>query len=108
MKYPRIFRPKAFRIGLLAEREYDEIAFEAQPWRHHGAFFGDGVTDHLAPDEEEEYYRGRLAALLRKCGDLAPHEIVEKVFEDLDRFNVGRFDDQTLIVIRVSPNVPLS
>ncbi len=49
-----------------------------------------------------EYGRGRLAQVVRRAGDLAPRLLVEEIFADLERFNVERFDDQTLIVMRVA------
>ena len=62
--------------------------------------FSDGVTDHLDP-AGNEYGRGRLAQVMRRSGDLPPRRIVEEIFADLEKFNVERFDDQTLIVMRV-------
>jgi hypothetical protein len=38
--------------------------------------------------------------LQRGC-DLDPRELVKMIFDDLDEFNTVRFDDQTLIVMRV-------
>ena len=86
-------------LGLLPDREYDERCFQA----HTGdimVLFSDGVSDHLSPGGEE-YGRGRLAHVLRKCCECTTNEIVQEIFADLDRFNTRRFDDQTLIVMRV-------
>ena len=43
------------------------------------------------------------ARVVRRCCNLSPQKIVEEIFADLDRFNTERFDDQTLIVMRVIP-----
>ena len=86
-------------LGLLPDREYDEVVFEARAGDV-VVLFSDGVTDHLDPSGRE-YGRGRLADVVRRAGDLTPGRIVEKIFADLEKFNVERFDDQTLIVMRV-------
>jgi len=86
-------------IGLLPDREYDERSFQAQPGDL-VVLFSDGVSDHLSTSGEE-YERTGLAQVLRRCADLTPEQIVQEIFADLDRFNTERFDDQTLIVMRV-------
>jgi len=86
-------------LGLLPDRQYEEKRFQA----HQGdvvVLFSDGVSDHLSP-AGEEYGRGRLAQVLRRCCGCTTQEIVQEIFSDLDRFNTDRFDDQTLIVMRV-------
>jgi serine phosphatase RsbU (regulator of sigma subunit) len=62
--------------------------------------FSDGVSDHLSLTGDE-YGRSGLAYVVRRCCDCPPQKIVEEVFADLDNFNMERFDDQTLIVMRV-------
>jgi sigma-B regulation protein RsbU (phosphoserine phosphatase) len=86
-------------LGLLPNREYDEVVFQALE-DDLVILFSDGVSDHLNA-EGEEYGRGGLARVVRRCCDLTPRRIVEEVFTDLDNFNTERFDDQTLIVMRV-------
>lgn len=86
-------------LGLLPDREYDEVVFEARTGDV-VVLFSDGVSDHLDP-AGNEYGRGRLAQVMRRSGDLPPRRIVEEIFADLEKFNVERFDDQTLIVMRV-------
>jgi len=86
-------------LGLLPDREYEEKAFQT----HQGdliVLFSDGVSDHLSPTGEE-YGRSSLAQVVRKYCDSPPAKVVEEIFADLDRFNTDRFDDQTLIVMRV-------
>jgi sigma-B regulation protein RsbU (phosphoserine phosphatase) len=86
-------------LGLLPNREYEERTFEARPGDIM-VLFSDGVSDHLSPTGEE-YGRGRLGQVLRNCCGCPPAQIVQNIFEDLDRFNTEPFDDQTLIVMRV-------
>jgi sigma-B regulation protein RsbU (phosphoserine phosphatase) len=92
-------------IGLLPDREYDEVTFEAREGDVL-VLFSDGVTDHLSP-AGEEFGRSRLAQAIRGCRDMSPAAMVDKIFEDLDRFNLERFDDQTLIIMKVRADVPL-
>jgi sigma-B regulation protein RsbU (phosphoserine phosphatase) len=86
-------------LGLLPERDYEETVFQTQPGDL-VALFSDGVSDHLSP-ASEEYGAARLAKILQRDCGLEPREIVQHVFADLDAFNPVRFDDQTLIVMRV-------
>ena len=86
-------------LGLLPDREYEERVFQAQ----RGdlvVLYSDGVSDHL-DGAGEEYGSARLAQILKKCCGLSTREIVDQIFADLDHFNTERFDDQTLIVMRV-------
>jgi sigma-B regulation protein RsbU (phosphoserine phosphatase) len=86
-------------LGLLPNREYDEREFHAQPGDV-VVLFSDGVSDHLSADGQE-YGRGGLALVVKRYADTAPRKIIDEVFADLDRFNTDRFDDQTLMVMRV-------
>jgi len=86
-------------LGLLPDREYDEVVFEAREGDL-VILFSDGVSDHVSLTGEE-YGRSGLARVVRRCCDCEPQRIVEEVFADLDSFNMERFDDQTLIVMRV-------
>jgi phosphoserine phosphatase RsbU/P len=86
-------------LGLLEDREYDEVVFQAKE-DDLVVLFSDGVSDHLS-HTGEEYGRGRLANVVRRCCNMTPDEVVAEIFADLDRFNVDRFDDQTLLIMRV-------
>jgi phosphoserine phosphatase RsbU/P len=88
-------------LGLLPDREYDEVTFQARDGDL-VVLFSDGVSDHVGP-AGEEYGRSSLARVVRRCFDLTPQQVVEEIFADLDRFNTERFDDQTLIAMRVKP-----
>ena len=92
-------RAEGVPLGLLPDREYEEVRFEARAGDLI-VLFSDGVSDHLSP-AEEEYGPGRLGKILQKHNRLTPKQLVKKIFADLDNFNPSRFDDQTLIVMRV-------
>jgi phosphoserine phosphatase RsbU/P len=87
-------------LGLLEDREYDEVVFQAME-DDLVVLFSDGVSDHLSATGEE-YGRGRLANVVRRCCRMTPRQVVAEIFADLDRFNTDRFDDQTLLVMRVA------
>jgi sigma-B regulation protein RsbU (phosphoserine phosphatase) len=86
-------------LGLLPERDYEETVFQTQPGDL-VVLFSDGVSDHLT-EAGEEYGAGNLSKILQRDCCLEPREIVQNIFADLDAFNPVRFDDQTLIVMRV-------
>ncbi len=86
-------------LGLLPDREYEEVIFQAVPGDL-VILFSDGVSDHLSP-AGEEYGRNRLADVVRRSCGLTTDQVVDAVFADLDKFNTDRFDDQTLLVMRV-------
>jgi sigma-B regulation protein RsbU (phosphoserine phosphatase) len=62
----------------------------------------DGITDQPSP-KEEEYGRGRLSRALRRLCGKDPEVVADQILADLDEFTNGapRFDDQTLIVLKV-------
>ena len=92
-------RVEGVPLGLLPDRDYEETRFEALPGDL-VVLFSDGVSDHLSGDGEE-YGSVRLGKILQRDCNLEPRELVKKIFDDLDAFNTVRFDDQTLIVMRV-------
>ena len=86
-------------LGLLPDREYDEICFQARPGDTI-LLYSDGVSDHMSV-EDEEYGSARLEGAMRGACHGTPKDLVDAVFADLDRFNEVRFDDQTVIAIKV-------
>jgi phosphoserine phosphatase RsbU/P len=92
-------RVEGVPLGLLDEREYEEVVFQA----HQGdtiVLYSDGVTDHLSL-AGREYGRHRLAEVVRRMCDQPPGDIVAEILADLDRFNTRPFDDQTVLVLKV-------
>ena len=92
-------RVEGVPLGLLDEREYEEVVFQA----HKGdtiVLYSDGVTDHLSPDGQD-YGRRRLSHVVLGVCDQSAEKMVAEILADLDRFNTAPFDDQTLLVMKV-------
>jgi len=92
-------RVEGVPLGLLDEREYEEVVFQA----HRGdtlVLYSDGVTDHLDANGRD-YGRHRLAEVARRVCQKPAEAIVAEILADLDRFNTTPFDDQTLLVLKV-------
>jgi sigma-B regulation protein RsbU (phosphoserine phosphatase) len=92
-------RVEGVPLGLLDEREYEEVVFQA----HRGdtmVLYSDGVTDHLSPDGHD-YGRHRLSQVVLRTCDQPAEAIVAEILADLDRFNTTPFDDQTVLVLKV-------
>jgi len=94
-------RVEGVPLGLLDDREYDEVAFEAQPGDVI-LFYSDGIQDQIN-QAEEEYDRPRITRILKQHYAQDPKAIAAAVFEDLDQFRGAApiFDDQTLVVYKV-------
>jgi len=88
-------------LGLLDDREYDELVFKAEPGDAI-LLYSDGVQDQMNA-REQEYGTGRAFKALRKQCDKSAAEIVDSVFADLDdhRQEMPLGDDQTLIALKV-------
>jgi len=96
-----ILRPRVegVPLGLLPDREYEEISFQSQPGDLI-VLYSDGIPDHLSPSGEE-YGRARLSEVIKSGCKLTAQEVVDSIFSNLDRFNREPFDDQTLVVMKV-------
>ncbi len=94
-------RVEGVPLGLLSGSEYEPVRFQAQSGDTL-VLFSDGITDHLNLSGEE-YGKRRLTNLVRSLCHHAAQQMVDAIFEDLDRFGAGAgaFDDQTLVVIKV-------
>jgi sigma-B regulation protein RsbU (phosphoserine phosphatase) len=92
-------RVEGVPIGLLDQREYEEVSFQAEPGDTI-VLYSDGITDHMSPSGHE-YGRGRLAHVVRTHCHKRACEIIAAIFEDLDQWSATAFDDQTLLVMRV-------
>jgi len=88
-------------IGLLDDREYDEIVHQAESGDLM-LFFSDGVEDQLNA-KEEDFTRARVTRLLKKHGTGSPKTLADAIFADLDAFRDGTpiTDDQSVVVIKV-------
>ena len=88
-------------LGLLPDREYDELSFQTQPGDTI-VLYSDGISDQFSADGNE-YGSARLAKVVNGTCNGSTRDLVDAVFTDLDRFNSVRFDDQTVIAIKVKP-----
>jgi sigma-B regulation protein RsbU (phosphoserine phosphatase) len=94
-------RVEGVPLGLLEGCEYEETTFQTRPGDTI-VLYSDGIPDQLN-DRGEEYGRSRLAKVLRKHCKESASVLPERILSDLDRFSAGaaKFDDQTLLVIKV-------
>ena len=94
-------RVEGVPIGLLEDREYEEVEMILQPGDT-VLFYSDGVEDQLNA-RDEDYSRARVSRLLKKHGREEPQAIVDAFFADLDAFRAGTpiTDDQTLVALRI-------
>ncbi len=94
-------------LGLLDDRAYDEVAFQAEP----GDLIllhSDGVADQLRHTEEEDEESAdfgvkRIEKLLAKVRHSPVNEIVGNFFDELNSWAAGApiTDDQSIMVMRV-------
>jgi phosphoserine phosphatase RsbU/P len=94
-------RIEGIPLGLLENREYDEVTFQSSPGDLL-LLYSDGIPDQVNP-ADEEYGLNRLTKVVKKhCAD-AVKSVVEAVYSDLDRFMDGgpMTDDQTMVAVRV-------
>jgi sigma-B regulation protein RsbU (phosphoserine phosphatase) len=92
-------RVEGVPLGLLDEREYEEVTFEAQPGDT-VLLYSDGITDHLNP-AGNEYGRGRLAHVVRANCHKPAVGLIAAIYKDLDKFATTAFDDQTIFAMKV-------
>jgi sigma-B regulation protein RsbU (phosphoserine phosphatase) len=99
-----ILKPRAegVPIGLLEDREYEEIEIQVEPGDTI-LFFSDGVEDQLNA-AGDDYSRARVAKLLKKHAAEPAQSIADAYFADLDRFRGSTVitDDQTVVVMKVA------
>jgi phosphoserine phosphatase RsbU/P len=95
-------RIEGLPLGLLEDREYDEIVVKLEPGDGL-LLYSDGVQDQ-ASRTGEEYGTARLFSVLKKSCDVTPKDVVQAVYADIDAHTAGgpMSDDQSLIAIRVS------
>ncbi len=94
-------KTEGFPLGMFAGVTYEEISVATQPGDVI-VFVSDGIGD--AENEKEEMYGDeRLAGLLCASRELPACEIAEAILADVSRFqgSKDRFDDETIIVLRV-------
>jgi sigma-B regulation protein RsbU (phosphoserine phosphatase) len=98
-----ILKPRVEGVpaGMLNDREYEELTFEAQAGDLI-VLHSDGITDQPNP-QGEEYGRGHLGRALRRMCGKSPDKVADAILNDLDTFTAGApaFDDQTMLVLKV-------
>lgn len=92
-------RVEGVPLGLLPDRDYEEISFQAQVGDVI-VLYSDGISDHMNP-AGEEYGRSRLAKVVRENCKKPAQQLLDAIFADLDRFARELFDDQTVVVLKV-------
>jgi sigma-B regulation protein RsbU (phosphoserine phosphatase) len=94
-------KAEGFPLGMFPDVTYEELSVATQPGDAI-VFVSDGILD--AENEKDEMYgQERLANLLCAHRDLPAAEIAEAILADVARFqgSKDRFDDETIIVLRV-------
>jgi sigma-B regulation protein RsbU (phosphoserine phosphatase) len=94
-------KAEGFPLGMFPNVTYEEFSVATQPGDVI-VFVSDGIQD--AEDEKEDMYgQDRLAELLCASRDLPAIEIADAILADVSRFQGShdRFDDETIIVLRV-------
>jgi sigma-B regulation protein RsbU (phosphoserine phosphatase) len=92
-------RVEGVPLGLLDDREYEEVPFQAQSGDTL-VLYSDGITDHLNA-AGTEFGRGRLAQIIRNNCSKTSSDLTNHIFQELDRFSTTAFDDQTVFVMKV-------
>lgn len=87
-------------IGLLDDREYEQVAFEAHT-DDVFLLYSDGVEDQLA--EDSDYGRTRVEKILLQNAGASVDLIAKALFDDIDAFrgSTALTDDQSVVVMRV-------
>jgi sigma-B regulation protein RsbU (phosphoserine phosphatase) len=94
-------RVEGVPIGLLEDREYEEVVHQIEPGDTI-LLFSDGVTDQLNATGSD-YSRARVLRMLKQRGSEPPKTIADALFADLDAYrdDVPITDDQTVVVMKV-------
>jgi sigma-B regulation protein RsbU (phosphoserine phosphatase) len=97
----RPIRAEGVPLGLLEHTEYQEVAVNLESGDLL-AMFSDGITEAVSP-RQEEFGARRLEHVLRQNAHRPPQEIVDRMFEEVRKFEGGRpqRDDQTLVLLKV-------
>ena len=94
-------RTEGFPLGMFPDVQYDELSISTQPGDV-VIFISDGILD--AENEMEEMYgEERLSKLLSGLRKRPAREIADSILDDVTGFQGTheRFDDETIIVLRV-------
>jgi sigma-B regulation protein RsbU (phosphoserine phosphatase) len=94
-------RAEGFPLGLFPNASYDELNVATEPGDVI-VFVSDGILD-AENAQREMYGQERLSELLCSRGEQSAQEIADAILNDVSRFQgeQERFDDETIIVLRV-------
>jgi sigma-B regulation protein RsbU (phosphoserine phosphatase) len=94
-------RVEGVPIGLLEDREYEEMVHQTKPGDTI-LLFTDGVPDQLNP-ADADYSRARVTRILKQRGAEPSKAIADAFFADLDAYREDTpiTDDQTVVVLKV-------
>jgi sigma-B regulation protein RsbU (phosphoserine phosphatase) len=94
-------KAEGFPLGLFPNVTYDELNVTTEPGDAI-VFVSDGILD-AENAQSEMYGDGRLSRLLCAHRNYPAQEIADEILADVTRFQAGhdRFDDETIIVLRV-------
>jgi sigma-B regulation protein RsbU (phosphoserine phosphatase) len=88
-------------LGLLEDRDYEQLEFQAKSGDLL-TLYSDGIEDQLGAGDKD-FGRDRLIRRIKKSFELPPQEIVQTIFNDIDKFrgSSSLTDDQTLLALKV-------
>ncbi|WP_263358223.1 GAF domain-containing SpoIIE family protein phosphatase [Acidicapsa ligni] len=94
-------KAEGFPLGMFPDTEYEEFSVATQPGDAF-VFVSDGITD-AENAQGEMYGTERLTSILCGHRELPAGAIADAIFADVARFQAGqpRFDDETILVLRV-------
>lgn len=93
---------EGFPLGLFPKVSYEQFTLSLRPGDS-VVFFSDGLADAQNPDGEM-FGTERLSTLVENNTHLTAHELADRIMDAISTFQAGaeHFDDETLIVLRVS------
>src|ERR1035437_2995321 len=98
---PETVRAEGFPLGMFANASYEELTMATEPGDV-VLFVSDGILD-AENAEGEMYGQERLSSLLCSRREQPAQEIADAILADVSRFQgeQERFDDETIIVLKV-------
>jgi sigma-B regulation protein RsbU (phosphoserine phosphatase) len=94
---------EGFPLGMFKDVSYEEFTLSTRPGDA-VIFFSDGIVDAVN-DKEEMFGDARLTALVTSHIKSTAQEMVDAIYQELSTFQGGveRFDDETVVVLKVLP-----
>ena len=93
-------------LGVLSEGTYEQGAFALSP-DDRLVFFTDGITEGRNP-AGEEFGEDQLAAAAVDHRSLPAEAMLEAILRDVERFNVGAYEDDATLIVGALLNQPSS